>query len=235
VTASRRSYHHGDLRAALIDTAVELIAERGVRDFSMAEASRRTGVAASAPYAHFADRDALLAAVAVHGYELFRDQFLPDRTELGPGQRLAELAEAYVRFAATHEALFATLFEAGLDKTRHPEIKAAEAPIDAMFTECVQAVLGTSEESAVEDLAAALEATAHGHATLLLDGRFGEGAQASEEAAERAGRAVLALIDSRDVLSRRPLATRSRGMGEVEEAAPAGGRRRTASSDASGR
>src|SRR5260370_37991384 len=61
-------YHHGDLRAALIDTAVEIIGERGVRGFSLAEASRRLGVASSAPYAHFADRDEFLAAVAVHAY-----------------------------------------------------------------------------------------------------------------------------------------------------------------------
>ena len=52
-------YHHGDLRAALIGTAIEIIAERGVRGFSVAEASRRLGVAVSAPYAHFADRDGL--------------------------------------------------------------------------------------------------------------------------------------------------------------------------------
>ena len=70
-------YHHGDLRAALIDTAIEIIGERGVRGFSLAEASRRLGVASSAPYAHFAGRDEFLAAVAVHGYDLFNTQFLP--------------------------------------------------------------------------------------------------------------------------------------------------------------
>ncbi len=235
MTAPRRSYHHGDLRAALIETAIVLIAERGVREFSMAEASRRTGVAASAPYAHFADRDALLAAVAVHGYALFRDEFLPDSAGLGPAQRLAELGRSYVRFAATHEALFRTLFEAGLDKARHPEIRAAEAPIDAMFTECVEEVLQTREESAVEDLAAALEATAHGYATLLLDGRFGEGDQAAEEAAERAARAILALIASRDVLSAPSPATRSRDPVRAEVTGRAAGRPRTAGSDRAGR
>jgi AcrR family transcriptional regulator len=73
-------YHHGDLRTALIDTAIELIGERGVRGFSLAEASRRLGVAVSAPYAHFADRDDLLAAVAVRAYE----QLLAG---IRPGQR----------------------------------------------------------------------------------------------------------------------------------------------------
>jgi AcrR family transcriptional regulator len=202
VSRTRSTYHHGDLRAALIETAIELIAERGVRDFSMAEASRRIGVAASAPYAHFADRDDLLAAVAVHGYETFRREFLPQDPSLGPAQRLAELGRAYVRFASAHEALFATLFVAELQKVGHPEIKAAEEPIDAVFEECVKALTTeTRAESAVEDLAAALEATAHGHALLLLDGRFGAGEQVAEQAGERAARAVLALIASRAILS----------------------------------
>ena len=59
-----KPYHHGDLKAALIDGAVELIAERGVRRFSVAELSRRLGVTVAAPYRHFANRDELLAAVA---------------------------------------------------------------------------------------------------------------------------------------------------------------------------
>jgi AcrR family transcriptional regulator len=201
VTPPRRAYHHGDLRAALIETAIDLIGERGVRDFSMAEASRRIGVAASAPYAHFADRDDLLAAVAVHGFETFRRDYMPQDPGLGPAERLAELGRAYVRFAAAHEAVFTTLFVAELDKTRHPEIRAAEAPIDAVFEECVKALTETSAESTIEDLAAALEATAHGHALLLLDGRFGASEQAAEQAGERAARAVLALIAGRAILS----------------------------------
>src|SRR5215467_5472145 len=64
-------YHHGGLRAALIDAAIDVIGERGVRGFSMAEASRRLGVTTAAPYRHFADRDELLAEVAVRGLEVF--------------------------------------------------------------------------------------------------------------------------------------------------------------------
>ena len=57
--AKEGRYHHGDLRSALVDAAIDVIAERGVRDFSMAEASRRLGVTTAAPYRHFADRDEL--------------------------------------------------------------------------------------------------------------------------------------------------------------------------------
>jgi AcrR family transcriptional regulator len=197
---ARGRYHHGDLRAALIDTAVELVDERGVRDFSLAEASRRLGVAVSAPYAHFADRDELLAAVAVHALDVFAaelDRELDQARE--PADRLAAIARAYVRFAGTRRPLFEVLFEGGLDKSRHPEIKAAEQPLDEAFLACVRAV-SNGDEAAARDLATAVEATAHGHAMLLLDGDFGRGEKAVEEAADRAARATLALVGGRSRL-----------------------------------
>jgi AcrR family transcriptional regulator len=196
-----RGYHHGDLRTALIDAALELIDENGVRNFSLAEASRRVGVAVSAPYAHFADRDELLAAVAVHAYELFAAELEPEVAQLdAPADRLAATARAYVRFAAAHRPLFEVLFEAGLDKQRHPEIEAAEKPITDAFLASVRAVTNDGEEAS-EELATAVEATAHGHAMLLLDGSFGRGNEAAERAAEKAARATLALIESRHLLS----------------------------------
>jgi AcrR family transcriptional regulator len=176
----------------MIDTAVELIAARGVRNFSLAEASRRLGVAPSAPYAHFADRDALLAAVAVHAYQRFRTELEPEMSRFAaPAERLAAIARAYVRFAGAHRPLFEVLFEAGLDKRRHPEVAVAERPIDDAFLDCVRA-LSVGGES--EDLASAVEATVHGHAMLLLDGRFGVGNEAVELASDRAARATLALV-----------------------------------------
>jgi AcrR family transcriptional regulator len=193
-------YHHGDLREALIATAVELIAEQGVRDFSLAEASRRLGVAVSAPYAHFDGRDDLLAAVAVHAYELFYAELLPEVNRFqAPAARLAEMARAYVRFAGRHRPLF-ELLESGLDKKRHPEIKAAAKPIDDAFLECVRA-LSDADETASENLATAIEATAHGHARLLLDGALRQEEEAIDLAGERAARATLALVGSRDLLS----------------------------------
>ena len=193
-------YHHGDLRAALIDTAVDLIAEHGVRGFSLAEASRRLGVAVSAPYAHFADRDGLLAAVTVRGFELFRAALVPEMEKFAdPAGRLAAMARAYVRFAAHNRALFQVLYEPGLDKARYPEIEAAERPLDEAFLGCVRALSGGDEDRA-EDLATAIEATAHGHALLLLDSSSGQDEAAVDLAAERTARATLALIEGRGLL-----------------------------------
>jgi len=211
-------YHHGDLRAALIDTAVDLIGERGVRNFSLAEASRRLGVAVSAPYAHFTDRDDLLAAVAVRAYQLFVAQLLPDaESDLPPGARLAAMAAAYIRFAAARRPLFEVLYDAGLDRARHPELEAAQKPVDDAFLTCVTALTepggasGPGGENGAggpwgaagpaQELAIALEATARGYAVFLLDGSFGRGAGAVDRAAQRAAQATLALIESRHLLS----------------------------------
>jgi AcrR family transcriptional regulator len=189
-------YHHGDLKAALVDTAVELITEQGVRGFSMAAASRRLGVAVSAPYAHFASRDDLLAAVAVHAYEVFLAEARAGMTAARtPTDRLAAMARAYVRFAGIHRPLFEVLFDAGLDKSRHPEIKAAEQPINDAFLGCVNAL--TDSEADAADLSAAVEAVAHGHAMLLLDGSYGPRTEAIDPAAERAARATRALVEGR--------------------------------------
>jgi len=211
-------YHHGDLRAALIDTAVDLIGERGVRNFSLAEASRRLGVAVSAPYAHFTDRDDLLAAVAVRAYQLFVAQLLPDaESDLPPGARLAAMAAAYIRFAAARRPLFEVLYDAGLDRARHPELEAAQKPVDDAFLTCVTALTepggasGPGGENGAggpwgaagpaQELAIALEATARGYAVFLLDGSFGRGAGAVDRAAQRAAQATRALIESRHLLS----------------------------------
>jgi AcrR family transcriptional regulator len=193
-------YHHGDLRAALIETAAELIAERGVRGFSLAETSRRLGVAVSAPYAHFAGREDLLAAVAVRAFELFRAALVPAMEGFSePADRLAAMARAYVRFAAGHRPMFEMLYESGLDKARHPEIEAAERPLDDAFEDLVRAVSG-GDEALAEELAIAFEATARGHAMLLFDGAPAPGEPAVDLAAERAARATLALVESRGLL-----------------------------------
>lgn len=197
-------YHHGDLRAALVDAAVELIAERGVRGFSLAEASRRVGVTVAAPYRHFADRDDLLAAVAVRALEVFTAMVAAEASNTdAPAQRLAAMGSAYVRFAAEQRPLFETLFHAGLDKARYPDLKRAYEPIDALFLSAVNEIC-EGDTTAAHTLAAVLEATAHGHAALLLDGEYGDGVDSVSVASEQAARAIHALIEGRGALQRLP-------------------------------
>jgi AcrR family transcriptional regulator len=202
--ARRGRYHHGDLREALIQTAIEVLGERGAEAFSMAEASRRLGVAVSAPYRHFADRDALLAAVATRAAALLGEQL--DRTAASgtPARRLAAAARAYVHFADDQRPLFQALAGSGLGKDSHPQIARAAQAIGAAFLS-PSAELVNGGQTAAARLASAIVATAHGHAMLMLDGTFGSGHHAAETAAEQAAAATLALISGRDSLIPRQL------------------------------
>jgi len=195
-------YHHGDLRAALVDAAIALIAERGVRGFSLAEASRRLGVSAAAPYRHFTDRDELLAAVADRGLRVFA---VMATTEAGnaadPRQRLAAMTRAYVLFAAEQRPLFEVLYAAGLDKARYPSLQGAWAPVEACRAAVEEICAG--DAVAADALADALESTAHGHAALLLDACDVRDRDAVTAAADKAAAAALALIDGRQALLRR--------------------------------
>src|ERR1700761_6152174 len=156
--ARRGRYHHGDLPDALVETAITLIGEHGTAGFSMAEASRRLGVAPSAPYRHFADRDALLAAVAVRAAGLLGELLGRQAAAGPPQQRLAAAAETYVRFADEHRALFLALASSGLDKDRHPEIGRAAEPIGIAFLSPA-ADLTAGDQAAAARLVSALAAT----------------------------------------------------------------------------
>ena len=192
-------YHHGDLRSALVDAAIGVIAERGVRDFSMAEASRRLGVTTAAPYRHFADRDELLAAVAARGRAVFAAMLSAAADAADPAQRLAAMAGAYVRFAAEQRPLFDALFSSGLDKSRHPELQRAWEPVDALLTS-VPLEVCDGDPAAAEALSDAIEASAHGYAMLLNDGEYGDGPDAVSVTAEKAIASARALIAGRRAL-----------------------------------
>jgi AcrR family transcriptional regulator len=193
----RAGYHHGDLRSALIDAAVELISERGISGFSLAEAGRRVGVSAAAPYRHFAEREALLAAVAVRAISDFTTLIVDAAPpELTPTRRLAALGAAYVRFAGQNRALFESIFAAGIDKTRYPEVHEAEAPLDEVTMSGVTA-LCPDDPAAAQELATALVAIMHGFATMLLDGEFAHDDDPVSAASGKAARAVTAMIAGR--------------------------------------
>jgi AcrR family transcriptional regulator len=197
-------YHHGDLKEALIDAAMALITERGVRSFSLAEVSRRLGVTVAAPYRHFADRDDLLAAVAVRAVNAFAAAVDAEAREAGSAEeRLAAMARGYVRFAAEQRPLFDMVYDSGLDKHRYPELRLAYAAVDDAFLASVQEITG-SDPAQTSALETALEAAAHGYAMLLIDGTFGDGADAIRTGADQAAGTVLAIIEGRRALGHLP-------------------------------
>lgn len=99
-----KPYHHGDLRAALIQAGLAILAEEGVQGLSLRAAARRAGVSHAAPYRHFADKEALLAAIAEEGFNMFAADVEAARARFpaSPRAQLEESAWAYVRFALAH-------------------------------------------------------------------------------------------------------------------------------------
>ncbi|HEX4211971.1 MAG TPA: TetR/AcrR family transcriptional regulator [Candidatus Dormibacteraeota bacterium] len=197
-TPSPRPYHHGDLKAALLDTAVDLIRERGVQGFTLAEASRRLGVSPAAPYRHFSDREHVLVALAMRAAERLAEATAEEAAGLpSAAERLQAAARAYVRCAARDRPLFEALVGAALEKSTHPELQEAARP-------AVEGMLGPARElcgaeAAAQELALAVVASAHGHALLLMAADAPDG-DVVEAAARRAAHSALALIEGRDRL-----------------------------------
>jgi AcrR family transcriptional regulator len=127
-----KPYHHGNLRAALLQRAVETVRERGVGELSLRELARATGVSHGAPRRHFPDRQALLDALALEGWDRLGGELRDALDGAGDGfdDRVAALARAYVRFATRDAALLELMF-AG--KRREGEDGAIHARADRAF------------------------------------------------------------------------------------------------------
>jgi AcrR family transcriptional regulator len=120
--ASTKPYHHGDLRRALLDAAIEAIVEDGSASFSLRDLARRIGVSHAAPAHHFGDKVGLLTALAAEGYELLADAQAEawERTH-----RFLEVGVAYARFALDHPAHFEVMYRPELLRTDDPDLVAA--------------------------------------------------------------------------------------------------------------
>ncbi|MGW3581556.1 TetR/AcrR family transcriptional regulator [Streptomyces rubiginosohelvolus] len=179
-----RTYHHGDLRRAILTAALDVIAAEGPAALSLRDLARRAGVSHAAPAHHFKDRTGLLTAVAAEGYALFADA-------LAGAPDLRERGVAYVRFAATHPAHFQVMFQPDLHRADDPDLLAARA----RATEALRSgVAGLSPAGRGDDQLAGVAAwsLAHGFATLLLSGNLAD-AMAGRDP-EEAFRALTALV-----------------------------------------
>jgi AcrR family transcriptional regulator len=168
-------YHHGDLRRALVAEAVLMITKDGVESLTLREVGARLGVSRTALYRHFADKSALLAAVARDGFERFRDDLLAAMTH--GGRRGFELmGVAYVRFAVANPAHYRVMF-GGYRRfcDKDPELQAAAA---AAFQVLVDALVSLQNAGLIRRdeprmLAHYIWAIVHGIAMLAIDGQLG--------------------------------------------------------------
>jgi AcrR family transcriptional regulator len=156
-----RPYHHGDLSKALRDAASSILEGEGLEALSLRSVARRAGVSHAAPYRHYLNREALLADVAVAGFEQLRADLV--QSAASPGQeadRIAHIGAAYIRFAAQHGGLLRLMF--GPQLPNRAEFPALAAAADAIGEE-IGKTLGDPA------LGLAVWATVHGLAMLILE------------------------------------------------------------------
>ncbi len=123
----KRGYHHGNLRQALVDAALELIELRGPTGFTLSEAAKQAGVTPAAVYRHFEGREDLIAEAALQGYEMFAD-LMDYAYQSGQPSALAAFeatGRAYLAFARKHPGHYISMFESGISINRTPELAAA--------------------------------------------------------------------------------------------------------------
>jgi AcrR family transcriptional regulator len=186
-------YHHGDLQNALLEASVSLIEEHGVAGLSLREAARRVGVSHAAPYRHFADKNALLIALAEQGFSWLIASAeaamaaAPDATAA-----LLAYGRQYVRFALRHPVHFRVMFTGAFPKG-DLMLPAGVRAYQLLFEAAERASPGVDAHA----VALSSWSAAHGLANLLLDGRVPPPLVADEAGVEAVINAVLARVDLR--------------------------------------
>jgi AcrR family transcriptional regulator len=176
--ARRGAYHHGNLREALIEAALRLIAEKGPAGFTFADAARAAGVSAAAPYRHYRDRDALMAEVARRGFEAFAEKLERAWNDGKPDPRRAfeALGRAYLAFAREQPSYYVAMFESQLPPDLDPELQRAGDAAFAVLRRAAEAVCATLPEKGRPPAAMVglhVWSLAHGIASLFARGDAG--------------------------------------------------------------
>lgn len=166
--SEKKTYHHGDLRSALIEAGLKLLDDRAADDVGLREVARAVGVSATAVYRHFPDKQALRAALAREGLErLGAEQHAAAEAAGGGEAGFAATGKAYVRFALANPALFRLIFASG----------AAPADLDCKDDAATMLLrqnavrIAGGEGRAAQAVALHAWSLVHGLAMLMLDGQ----------------------------------------------------------------
>ncbi|MEL7543766.1 MAG: TetR/AcrR family transcriptional regulator [Pseudomonadota bacterium] len=168
----RTGYHHGNLRAALLDAARSLIETKGTGGFTLAEAARNAGVSPGAPYRHFKDRNDILGALALEGFELFAER-LETAWEHGRPDAMtafARVGRAYLKFAQEDPAAYRAMFDTELAPDDVPGLRRASGrAFDALRTCCAALIerVPPARRPPVDLMSVHLWSISHGTATLF--------------------------------------------------------------------
>ncbi len=171
------AYHHGDLRAALLAEAAAMIAEGGAASVTMRAIGRRLGVSRAAPYRHFADKNALLVAVAADGFDRLKSR-LQTTDAGGPRsgvERFRRMGEEYVRFALENPAHYRLMYgKEALTRQDRPELREAAIALFEQLVKVIQAHQRSGGIKRQDPRAQAYVAwsAVHGLASLWIEGHI---------------------------------------------------------------
>jgi len=167
-------YHHGDLKNALIEAGATVLAREGPSALSLRRVAQEAGVSHAAPYAHFADKPALIAAIATEGYRRLYEVLLEtiEAQKGRPARQLHAAAAAYVTFALEHPNLFKVTMSQVVEK--HRQYRAFVEISNRCFALLLRLVrtnqvAGILEKAPPALAAVSLWSSIHGLATLLLE------------------------------------------------------------------
>ncbi len=171
-----KKYHHGDLKNTLIQAGVEILSEEGVGGLSLRKVAQRAGVSHNAPYFHFADKQALIAAISTEGYRILYEQLVMIREtyKADPRRQLVEAAFMYLRFAQTSPAHFKVTFSNAVEREEaYPDLVAMA---DNLIGELIQIVdacqkAGILHPAPAGAMAVSVWSAVHGFTSLYIDGQ----------------------------------------------------------------
>jgi AcrR family transcriptional regulator len=182
------SYHHGALRDALIRSAREILESEGYEALTLRAAARRAGVSQAAPYNHFADKAALLAAIAALGFREFAAAMRHEMdATVDPQARLNAAGIAYVAFATSNPGLFKLMFGSNAhQESGDPDLDAARTSAYEALRGAVHAVQQSDPRDAAQEELEGLRSWAlvHGLATMINEGTIGPGIYGARSARE---------------------------------------------------
>jgi AcrR family transcriptional regulator len=174
---SAKKYHHGDLKNALIQAGVEILSEEGVSELTLRKVAKRAGVSHSAPYAHFKDRQSLIAAISTEGFKQLYDELdaAVSTPVDDPKKQLVEGAWAYVQFAMNNKDTFKIMFSGVLEKEKdYPSFVEISAKTFERVVDIVRSCqnAGVLRPGPSELLAVSVWGQVHGITSLILEGQI---------------------------------------------------------------
>ena len=189
-----RTYHHGDLERALVDAAVTLLRTGGPEALTLRAVARAVGVSQTAPYRHFTDRRALVAAVAEEGFRQLQQTMLDALTRAEGREGLRQVAVAYVHFGHAHTAEYRIMF--GSEVARQddlPQLREASHGVLGFVTQGITALQAAGLVGAGDPAVMAVTtwAVLHGIVMLSLDGQTAGVAPSLDALVEEATRLMM--------------------------------------------